>query len=82
MFDGMHTEDGIPLVAVKPVLESGFEASVVGKPLQKHYKVDQELEFCDKICGEVISRPAVPKFQELCGSQVSMYKMLNYSVTV
>ena len=51
MFDGLHTEDDIPLVAVRPVSESSFEPSMLGEPSLKRFKVDLELKFRNEGCA-------------------------------
>ena len=32
MFDGLNTNDGLPFVAVKPVLQGEYESSFMGEP--------------------------------------------------
>ncbi|SMN12409.1 hypothetical protein SPBRAN_859 [uncultured Candidatus Thioglobus sp.] len=49
MYDGLKTNDAVPLVAIKPVSESDFEGPLfLGVPPQKRFKVDIELEFSDE----------------------------------
>lgn len=46
MFDGLNTIDGIPLVAIKPIMQDSFESKMFEDPMvQKLYKVNIELEF-------------------------------------
>ncbi len=44
----------------------------MGMPPQRRYKVDLELEFPNELCASAFgSRMGAPRFQELCGSQMS-----------
>lgn len=72
MFDGLNTDGNIPLVAVKPVSESNFQFSMVGDPVQRRCKVESFVMNVVLQYLDVISRMVAPKFQELCGSRMSM----------
>ena len=47
-FDGLNTNKGLPLVAIKPLTESNFESAMLGEPPMKRSRVDLEVDFLNK----------------------------------